>query len=170
MINEQGDWVLPFGGVGQDVSHGELGGVQLLFKIKNAKFFLDFGQRPDHFGLYWSFPRAPRKYDVLDISSQLDLFAEIPGIFRFDYEWHRGRFTDHHVLGKYIPENPIDGVILTHSHFDHVGWVSLLRPDMPIYTNRFSTLMLYYWQYVSGGGTLNQFVDYHDQFSAIPNL
>lgn len=160
--------VISFGGVG-DYEHSELGGVQLLFILNGTMIGVDYGQRPDHFNRFWSFPRSPRKYDILNISDLMDLYASIPGVFRMDYEWHRGRFCDHPTLGRYIPENPLDGMIFTHSHYDHVAGVTLLRPDMPIYTHALTTLMLYFWQY-SSGRSINQFVDLIDQFSTIPNL
>lgn len=152
---------LLFHGGAIDEDYSELGGVQIEINIPGlAHFFLDYGQRPDHYGKYFNFPNSPKKFDYLNISELLELYASVPGIFRHDYENHRS--------GKTPKELPIDGIVLTHAHFDHMGGINLIRHDMPIYTHPYSVKIMHVWQYTSGR-TINQFVDLIDQFSLVPN-
>lgn len=158
---QSGSTKIVFYGGAETLTKSELGGVQILFDDPLAKFLFDFGQRPDHWGEYFRFPRTPRKSDFLNISDVLELYAKIPGIFRHDYEKHR--------KNNNIPKlPPIDALVESHSHYDHVGGVTMLRHDLPIYTHYLTKLMGYCWQY-STGRSINQFVDLIDQFSRVPN-
>jgi len=149
-----------FGGAG-DYEHGELGGVQVLFNDLELRssFMLDIGKRPDHFGQYFGFPYRPKSYDYLSLSDFLGMYPKLSGIYRYDYELHRGNKTSH---------LPIEGILLSHPHFDHAGGLTLVRHDLPVFMSRESKLTLYLWQN-SGARTLNQFVDVYDQFTIVPN-
>src|SRR3989344_624339 len=128
-----------FGGA-DDYDHGELGGVQVLFKDNklNSSFLLDCGQRPDHTSDYYGFPYNPSSYQYLGLSEFLELYPNLEGIYRHDYELHRG---------KKIANLPIDGLLITHGHYDHVGGLTLVRHDLPTYMNRITKQILWLWQY-----------------------
>ena len=146
-----------FGGAGS-YEQGELGGVQILFDDKKGKFFLDYGQPPDRTNLIYSFPYRAKQFEMIDIAESFELYASIPGLFRHDLERARG---------NKIRELPLDGILLTHAHYDHAGGFSLIRHDMPIFMHKYAQMILYIWQYTSGR-TINQFVDVIAQMSRAP--
>jgi len=149
-----------FGGVG-DYKNGELGGVQGLFNDpeKKTKFLLECGQRPDHTNQYYGFPYRPKSFNFLGLSDFLELFPGLSEIYREDYERHRGR-----TLGPL----PLEGILITHPHYDHAGGLSLVRDDMPVHMSQIAKQILWLWQYTSGR-TVNQFIDLFDQFSVVNN-
>lgn len=147
-----------FGGAGS-YEQGELGGVQLLLNDKKGKFFFEYGQRPDKTNTFYSFPYRAKQFEMIDIAEGLDLFASIPGLFRHDLEYAS--------RGNKVRELPLDGILLSHAHYDHAGGFSLVRYDMPIFMHPFAQMILYVWQYTSGR-TINQFVDVISQMSRAP--
>jgi mRNA degradation ribonuclease J1/J2 len=147
-----------FGGV-NDYEHGELGGVQLLIQDAKGIILLDIGQRPDHSNRYYSFPYRPKTYNFLSTLETLQLYPNLPGLFRYDYEAHRNQ--------SILPQ-PIDGILITHPHYDHVGGLTLVRADLPVYMHPDAKKILYLWQYTSGR-TINQFIDLYDQFTRVLN-
>ena len=113
-----------FGGAG-DFKDGELGGVQILLDDPGrAKFFLDYGQPPDRTNAFYSFPYRSRQFEMANLAEGLGLYASIDGLFRHDLERARGRK---------VRELPLDGILLTHAHYDHAAGFSLIRHDMPIF-------------------------------------
>ncbi|MBN1544142.1 hypothetical protein JW898_01620 [Candidatus Woesearchaeota archaeon] len=150
-----------YGGAG-DHEKGELGGVQGLFHDTElgSRFLLDFGQRPDHWNEFYGFPYRPKAFNYLQIADLLEMYAPLREIMRPDYLRKMG-----------MPKNgPTDLELLaTHPHYDHIGGVHLLRPDMKIHMHETAKMMLYIWQQLSGR-TNNQFVDFIDQFTLANKL
>jgi len=149
-----------YGGAG-DYLNGELGGVQLLIEDMDleTKIMVDCGQRPDHYNQYYGFPYRPKTFQALDTSDILQLYPDLVNLFRHDYEAHRG---------KNLGPPPLDGIIITHAHYDHAGGLSLVRHDQPVWMHQLAKQILWVWQHTSGR-TLNQFVDLYEHLSQIPN-
>ncbi|MEW5896535.1 MAG: MBL fold metallo-hydrolase [Nanoarchaeota archaeon] len=134
-----------YGGAG-DHSKGELGGVQCLV---NKEFLIDFGQPPDRSSEFYGFPYKSKPFLSLDVLQRLGLYPKIAGLYRHDYEHHRGNKS----LGKC----PLKGLAVTHPHYDHIGGIPLLRHDLPIYMHEKAAQVALAWQHTSGI-TNNQFI------------
>lgn len=150
-----------FGGAG-DNEQGELGGVQVLFQDTEelTGLMLECGQRPDHTNEYYGFPYRPKGFQALALSEFLQLYPSLEGFYRHDYEALRGRKP-----GRL----PFEGILVTHAHFDHVGGLTLVRHDLPVYMHPVAKQILWLWQYTSGR-TVNQFVDLFYNFFKLPKI
>lgn len=117
-----------FGGV------DEIGGNKIRVEGKDNSFFFDFGMAFSKANDYLSEFLQPRKSNgILDFVA-LGLLPRINGIYREDYLRH---------VGLSYPEDPsVDGVLISHSHVDHVAYVHHLREDIPIYLSNESFLIL----------------------------
>jgi ribonuclease J len=111
---------------------GEIGGNKILLEDGDSRLFLDFGlpfaQRHQFFEEYLN-PRATA--GLLDIL-EMGLLPPLEGIYRDDLApprlWPRFRTSPLH------RELELDGVLLSHAHLDHSGYISFLKEQIPVYT------------------------------------
>jgi len=97
----------------------EIGGNKVLLEDKNTRVFLDFGTAFSKEGVYFEWPELrPANIDDLFKTNVLPRFKNF---FRFS----RG--------------NPfVDGILVSHAHADHYGYITLVREEIPVYTGRYS--------------------------------
>jgi ribonuclease J len=91
----------------------EIGGTKILVKTGEGSVFLDFGKSFNHEANFFQDPyNAP-----FHIPSLLSIGAlpDIQGLYRLN------------------PGKPVDGVLISHPHVDHYGYVSTLSPQVPVY-------------------------------------
>ena len=103
---------------------GEIGGTKILLQDKDTKVFLDFGENFDRGDKY--------SYEYLEVQNapglsglfEFDLMPRIPRVFSEESL----RLTDM----KY--EKPdIDGIIISHSHSDHISDLAYVDPGIPVH-------------------------------------
>jgi len=117
-----------FGGV------DEIGGNKILVNGSEGSFFFDFGMGFSRANKYLSEFLQPRKANGIIDFVELGLLPCIKGIYREDYLRH---------VGLTHTDDPlVDGVLISHSHVDHVSYIHHLREDIPIYVNEPSFLIL----------------------------
>jgi ribonuclease J len=117
-----------FGGV------DEIGGNKIRVQGNEGSFFLDFGMGFSHANDYLSEFLQPRKANGICDFVELGLLPNIKGVYREDYLRH---------VGLPYPDEPsVNGVLISHSHVDHVAYVHHLREDIPIYLTNESYLIL----------------------------
>ncbi|MEE9202118.1 MAG: hypothetical protein V3U31_02850 [Dehalococcoidia bacterium] len=113
---------------------GCIGGNKFLLRDGEHAFFLDFGLPFAQRKLFYEEYLNPRAGAGLLDPLEMGLLPPIRGIYREDLEteglW--GRFSSHK---GYRELDHLDGVLLTHAHLDHSGYISFLRGDIPIYAS-----------------------------------
>lgn len=150
-----------YAGAGRTESTSELGGVQAVISCNGKpSLLIDPGVPPDRFNEIYGFPSKPRVMNRLPELEALGLLPNIEGIWRLDDEYLRGR----------RPQKSEIEILATHSHIDHIGLLTYMRPDVPVWMDNLSMKIAHCWQHrFAGGRTLNQFVDYYDQLSSVAN-
>lgn len=111
----------------------EIGGNKVLLEDGGRGLFLDFGfpyKRHKHFYEEYLQPRSGA--GLLDPLT-MGLLPPLAGLYRDDLVtqslWER--FRDNPL---YRELKRVDGVLLTHAHLDHSGYISFLRANIPIYS------------------------------------
>jgi ribonuclease J len=102
----------------------EIGGNKILLEHKGTKIFLDFGQSFTMGEDYFVGWLTPRRLSGCKDYFEFDLLPKIKGLY--SKEMLRGTNLKYHK-----PE--IDGVFLSHAHFDHMEHISFIDPKIPIF-------------------------------------
>jgi len=114
----------------------EIGGNKILLTDGKTRLFFDFGTSFDRRYHYFEEYLKPRPgVGMLDML-EMELVPPLRGIYRED-------IAPKEVLSRFetIGDFHIDGLLLSHAHIDHSGYISFLREDIPIYCTAMSAFI-----------------------------
>lgn len=111
-----------------------IGGTKILLESEGNNLLLDFGNNFKKEAVFYEEYLKPRStrgiydYLTLDLIPPLDIYREdlIPA------DLNREK----------IESVELDGVLVTHAHMDHVGYIGLLKKDIPIFSSPMSAAIL----------------------------
>ena len=112
---------------------GVIGGTKALLEDGDSRLFFDFGTDYAARGDYFEEFLAPRSGQGLLDLLEMGLLPPLEGLYRPDLAppgdvWARYRDQPH-----YRELSPVDAVLVSHAHLDHTGYISFLRPEIPIF-------------------------------------
>ncbi len=112
-----------------------IGGNKILLEDEGSRLFFDFGTTFKTRDLYFEEYLNPRPgAGVLDLL-EMDLLPPLEGLYRPDLvppgeTWERCRERP-----GYRELDGVDGVLVSHAHVDHTGYISFLREETPVYAS-----------------------------------
>jgi ribonuclease J len=147
--------VTVYGGVaGRDAATGEIGGNKILVETGERTWFLDFGTGFGRAGRFFDEFLQPRDALGLRDYLRLGLIPPLEGIYRDDLVLHEpGIWEQYRSHAHYRRIEQLDGVLLTHAHQDHNGYIGFLKRDVPIYTGLMTALIGKGMQDLSSSGS-----------------
>jgi len=110
----------------------EIGGTKIFIELNGKRFFLDFGLNYKKRALFFEEFLTPRASNGIGDFFYLNLIPKLKGIYRKDLlEKLNEEGNSELGTGGELPF--VDAVFITHAHFDHSGYTSFLRDDIPIF-------------------------------------
>lgn len=122
-----------FGGV------NEIGGNKIFLEEKKTTLFLDFGKSYKEASKYFEEYLNPRAVHGIKDYLELDLIPKKQGIYRKDLVEILKR--EDHEISSY-PKIDLSGILLSHPHMDHVGYLSFIDENIPVYLTEASYCVL----------------------------
>ncbi len=121
-----GPRVTGYGGV------GEIGGNKLLLEAKDTKVLLDFGTGFADGADFFDSQISPRNVNGAGDLFEFGLLPEIPGLYSEEALQNTSL--------KHAPPE-VDAVVLSHYHWDHMGRIEFVDPDIPVYCGETASLI-----------------------------
>ena len=137
----------------------EIGGNKILLEDKGTRIFLDFGMSFGQHMKYFTEYMPLRKNSCISDMMHLGILPDIKGIYRRDYCRHM-KISDQ-------KDTAVDGVLISHGHMDHLGYVHFLRKDIPIHVSRETKAIMDLFSRTGSGG-FTEFTDFKPSFEMIP--
>jgi ribonuclease J len=153
----------------------EIGGNKILLQTEDGTVLLDFGRRMNEYGKYFSDYLQARSKNALRDLLRLQILPKIDGIYTPYLVDMTTLFENEDVAQKVPltealdywktldvrpcnPEHPaVDGVFITHAHFDHIQDVSFLDPSIPVYCTEKTKVLAKAMTDVSPSGVDDQY-------------
>jgi ribonuclease J len=137
----------------------KIGGNKILLEDKGTRIFLDFGMNFEEHQDYFTEYMPPRKCNCIHDFIFLGLLPNLNGIYRRDYCKHMGLDCKEN--------NAVDGVLISHAHIDHIGYVHFLRNDIPIHVSTETRAVMEMFSRIGASG-FEEFTDFKPSFQLIP--
>lgn len=130
-----------------------IGGSKIILEDGEAALLFDFGTNFSAEGTYFDEFLQPRSTFGLSDLLALGFLPPLKGLYREDLEypgtWEK--YGGH----PWFRNLEVQGVFLSHAHYDHCGYFPYLREDLPVYMSLTSALICKVLQDTGAGSRLN---------------
>ncbi|MBI2829755.1 MAG: MBL fold metallo-hydrolase [Chloroflexi bacterium] len=119
---------------------GEIGGNKFLLEAADTRIFLDFGMSYPQEEKFFEFPLL--RPSCLDDLLKTGILPRLCGLYK-----NGGlsvTYTEDGTPSLYGEEEAcgVDGILLSHAHMDHYGYLGMLRSDIPVYLSPISRRLI----------------------------
>jgi ribonuclease J len=153
----------------------EIGGNKILLQTEDGSVLLDFGRRMGEYGKFFSEFLVARSKNALRDMLRLGILPKINGIYTphlvdmtvlFESTQVKDKVPLEEALDYWKtidvcpcnPEHPgVDGVFVSHAHFDHIQDVSFLDPSIPVFCTQKTRVLAKAMTDVSVSGVDDQY-------------
>ncbi len=110
----------------------EIGGNKILLEDGERRLFLDFGFPYKKHKLFYEEYLKPRSGAGLLDPLAMGLLPPLEGLYRDDLATP-GLWQQFQHAATYRQLDQVNGVLLSHAHLDHSGYISFLKNDIPVF-------------------------------------
>ncbi|MDP2948022.1 MAG: MBL fold metallo-hydrolase RNA specificity domain-containing protein [Chloroflexota bacterium] len=135
-----------------------IGGNKILLEDGDTRLFFDFGTDYHTRGRYFAEFLNPRSSQGLLDPLVTGLIPALEGLYRDDLVPQAGLWAEMADSPHYRRLESVEGVLISHAHMDHLGHVSFLRTDIPIYASAMTAVIAKAIQDSSGSGLESEYV------------
>ncbi|MCS5696956.1 exonuclease [Desulfofundulus thermocisternus] len=129
-----------------------IGGNKFLLEADDTAILLDFGTNFGAEALFFDEFLRPRSITGLCDLLDLGLLPPLRGIYRQDFELPERAWWERMRSRSLYRELEVHGVLLTHAHVDHSGYISFLERSIPVYTSLTTAVIAKAMQDTTHGG------------------
>jgi len=137
----------------------EIGGNKILLEDGEGRLFLDFGFPYKRYKLFYEEYLSPRVGAGLLDPLAMGLLPPLEGLYREDLEepdlWQQFRDNP-----SYRKLDKVEGILLSHAHLDHSGYISFVRGSIPVYSTAITAFLTKAIQDSGKSGTEQQICYY----------
>jgi ribonuclease J len=127
---------------------GEIGGNQILVEGRESRIMLDFGRNFSRESEFFAEPfLKPRKLEQL---LALELVPNLPGLYQGE------------------GEPPVDGILLSHAHLDHMDYVRYVRQEVPVWAGETAWRIIYAREIVAPREEEHKLAQFKDLSNQLP--
>ena len=106
----------------------EIGGNKILLEVDNTRIFLDFGTSFSREDEYFEFPLL--RPSCIEDLFKTGILPKLCGMYKNAGLSVNYAFDGTPSLCGEEEKCGIDGILLSHAHVDHYGYLGMLRPDI----------------------------------------
>ena len=111
----------------------EIGGNKILLEDKDTRIFLDFGRSFCAMNEYFAGYLTPRSVNGIGDYLEFNILPKLKGLYKKDA-------VEGSIINYCAPK--FDGVLISHPHIDHVGFISFLDENISIYCGEITKLII----------------------------
>ena len=128
---------------------GEIGGNKILLEDNGTRIFLDFGKSFCAMEEYFAGYLASRSVNGIGDYLEFDILPKLEGLYKKEV-------LEGNIIKRSKPK--FDAVLISHPHIDHIGFLSFLDENIPVYCGEITKLIIDAIEESTSGGNFGSHI------------